>query len=158
MEHWIQEIRIWHCESAADVLFWLFFLSLLAPVKPHLQAVKSHFGTSHFCFPLKSSGTKMTWMHHHTFYSSLLVGHLAEWTGTLQVERDKTQRTATLLYRLHFFLLFSTNQTFPFVTNSSKLGGINRNFWRSSIVSFCALRGVLSLLVLLAGYNITLLM
>lgn len=42
-------------------------------------------------------------MHYHTVYSSLLIGYLAEWTGTLQVELDKTQRIVTLLYRLHFF-------------------------------------------------------
>lgn len=40
---------------------------------------------------------------------------------------------------------FFSSQTFPFVIKSSKLGRMNRNFWRSFIVSFCVLRGVLAL-------------
>lgn len=83
------DARMKQNEAVPADSFWFFIIALLAPVEPCLQAAKSPFGTSHFCSPLKSKGTKITKRHCHTLYSVLLIGHLAGWTGTLMEELDK---------------------------------------------------------------------
>lgn len=87
------DTRMKQNEAVPADSFGFFIIALLAPVEPRFQAAKSHFGTSHFCSPLKFKGTKMTKRHRHTLYSILLIGHLAGWTGTLMEELDKGPRS-----------------------------------------------------------------
>lgn len=54
-----KDLTLGECSISSYFFFYVLFLSFIAPVEPHLQALKSHFGTSH-CFPLKSKDTNMT--------------------------------------------------------------------------------------------------
>lgn len=110
---------------------------------------------------LKFKGTKMTKRHRHTLYSILLIGHLAGWTGTFMEERDKGRQSfareeSCFFHTSIFFSPLQLNFCFcdkeqEFTENEQKM--LHVFHCLHLLAAWCSL----SLLVLLVGYNITLL-
>lgn len=100
----------------------------------------------------------MTKRHCRTLYSVLLIGHLAGWTGTLMETKAVNrlpEKSRAFFLRQHF--TFFSNQT----SFCDKEQDATKNEQKMLHVFHClhllAAWCSLSLLVLLVGYNITLL-